>query len=89
MSKIETIPYSRDCVEKHVKKVIANEHCRIWVEEQTAGQRLYEKFGEWKKEHPKNPIAKKNYPDDEYLQVISAFRGYFDAVDAYGDELDL
>ena len=89
MGKIETVPYSRDSVEKHIKKVIANEHWRFWMEEQTAGQRLYEKFGEWKKEHPKNPIAKKNYPDDEYLQIISAFKAYFDAVDAYDDELDL
>ena len=89
MSKIETVPYSRDCVEKHVKMVIANEHCRIWMEEQTAGQRIYEKFGEWKKKHPKNPIAKKNYPDNEYLQIITAFKSYFDAVGVYDDELDL
>lgn len=82
MSKVETVHYDRAYVEKHIKKVISNEHWRIWMEEQTAGQRLYEKFGEWKKEHPKNPIAKKNYPDDEYLQIISAFKAYFDAVDA-------
>ena len=89
MRKLETIPYSRDYVEKHIKKVISNEHWRFWMEEQTAGQRLYDKFGEWKKEHPKNQIAKKNYPDGEYLQIISAFKAYFDAVDAYDDELDL
>ena len=58
MSKVETVHYDRAYVEKHIKKVISNEHWRLWMEEQTAGQRLYDKFGEWKKEHPKNPIAR-------------------------------
>ena len=89
MSKVVPIEYSNEYVKRHIQKVISNEHWRIWMEEQTAGQRVYEKFGEWKKEHPKHPVAKKNYPDDEYLQIISAFKGYFDAVEANDDELDL
>ena len=50
---------------------------------------LYDTFGEWKKKNPNNPIAKRNYPDNEYLQVISAYRAYFDSRLSFDDELDL
>ena len=37
----------------------------------------FETFGEWKKRCPNHPLAKMNYPNHYYLQVISEHIKYF------------
>lgn len=61
-----------------IERYITAAHGALALAEKTEGRKLYDTFGEWRKEHPNHPAAKKNYPDNEYLQVISAFKAYFD-----------
>lgn len=89
MSKKKIPEYSIEQVERYIETAIRNEHFYLQMVEQRFGQRSYDTFGEWKKENPNHPLAKMNYPDYEYLNVISAFKVYFDRVCANSDELDI
>lgn len=84
---IEPKNYEQWEVLEHTKKLVQVSHEIFANQEKAKGQRLYDTFGEWKKENPNHPIAKKNYPDNEYLQVISNYRQYFDIVCAEREEL--
>lgn len=96
MSKnIEPRQYTQWEVEEQVAGLVAAYHKTLAFTEKTFNKRFYEKFGEWKKLNPNNPVAKKNYPDNEYVLVISAYKKYFDMLaeratqDATTYELDL
>lgn len=93
MTKEKKTPdYPVEYVENVVGKLIRASHRALMNEEIRLNKKhgeLYDTFGQWKKENPNNPIAKMNYPDNEYLQVISAYRAYFDSRMSFDDELDL
>lgn len=86
------VDYPFEYVESVVGKLIRASHRALMTEEIRLNKKhgeLYDTFGQWKKQNPNNPIAKMNYPDNEYLQVISAYRAYFDSRMSFDDELDL
>lgn len=93
MTKEKKTPdYPVEYVENVVGKLIRASHRALMAEEIRLNKKhgeLYDTFGQWKKQNPNNPIAKMNYPDNEYLQVISAYRAYFDSRLSFDDELDL
>lgn len=93
MTKEKKTPdYPVEYVENVVGKLIRASHRALMNEEIRLNKKhgeLYDTFGQWKKQNPNNPIAKMNYPDNEYLQVISAYRAYFDSRMSFDDELDL
>lgn len=93
MTKEKKTPdYPVEYVENVVGKLIRASHRALMTEEIRLNKKhgeLYDTFGQWKKKNPNNPIAKMNYPDNEYLQVISAFRAYFDSRMSFDDDLDL
>lgn len=74
---------------EEMKTYIRAEHTALERHERQAGERLYDKFGEWKAANPNHPIAKKNYPAEEYVQVIAAFRKYFDEQQAAANVVEL
>lgn len=80
MSKktIEPKIYTEWELNTRVEQMITAAHNELAHNERANGKRYYETFGEWKKANPNNPVAKKNYPNDEYVMVISAFKTYFD-----------
>lgn len=89
MAKEKYTPdYPFEYVEQTVGKLVRASHRALMTEEIKQKKKhgeLYDLFGEWKKKNPNNPIAKRNYPDNEYLQVISAFRAYFDSRMSFDD----
>lgn len=93
MIKEKKIPdYPVEYVENVVGKLIRASHRALMTEEIRLNKKhgeLYDTFGQWKKQNPNNPIAKMDYPDNEYLQVISAYRAYFDSRLSFDDDLDL
>jgi hypothetical protein len=74
---------------EEMKTYIRAEHTALERHELQVGERLYDKFGEWKAANPNHPIAKKNYPAGEYVQVIAAFRKYFDEQQAAANVVEL
>lgn len=75
-----TVDYPFEYVENVVGKLVKASHRALMNEEIKLNKKhLYDTFGQWKKQNPNNPIAKMNYPDNEYLQVISAYKAYFDS----------
>lgn len=93
MTKEKKTPdYPFEYVESVVGKLIRASHRALMTEEIRLNKKhgeLYDTFGQWKKQNPNNPIAKMDYPDNEYLQVISAYRAYFDSRLSFDDDLDL
>lgn len=89
MTKEKKTPdYPVEYVENVVGKLIRASHRALMNEEIRLNKKhgeLYDTFGQWKKQNPNNPIAKMNYPDNEYLQVISAYRAYFDSRMSFDD----
>lgn len=87
-----TVDYPFEYVENVVGKLVRASHRALMNEEIKYKKKhgeLYDTFGQWKKQNPNNPIAKMNYPDNEYLQVISTFKAYFNSKLSFDDELDL
>ena len=87
-----TVDYPFEYVENVVGKLVRASHRALMNEEIKYKKKhgeLYDTFGQWKKQNPNNPTAKMNCPDNEYLQVISAYRAYFDSRLSFDDELDL
>lgn len=90
MTKEKKTPdYPFEYVENVVGKLVKASHRALMNEEIRLNKKqgeLYDTFGQWKKENPNNPIAKMNYPDNEYLQVISAYKAYFDSRMSFDDD---
>lgn len=80
MKKIEAIAYTYDDVLAKAKTLVNAAHNELARDEKLHNKRFYETFGEWKKENPLHPLASKNYPEDEYVMVISAYKKYFDTI---------
>lgn len=74
------VEYSKEEILNYAKQMVQAAHKILEEQERKYGRQLYETFGQWKKEHPTYPIAKKNYPDEEYVQVIASYKNYFDAI---------
>lgn len=73
MSKtIEPKNYTQEQLEYFAESYIRADHNTLAQHEQKAGIRLYETFGEWKKEHPTHELAQYTFPEDEYIQVIGS-----------------
>lgn len=60
-----------------IRSYIRSDHNFLKAQENKTGYK-YETFGAWRRANPDKPAASKNYPDDEYLLVIRAYRDYFD-----------
>ena len=88
MKNIEAKVYTYDEVLAKVKTLARAAHNELASEERRLGMRYFETFGEWKKQNPLNPMASKNYPEDEYVQVISTYKKYFDTLAATSLEDD-
>ena len=82
---IEPKVYTQEELLAYVKNYIQAVHNIFAKEEQRYGKRIYTTFGEWKKKNPKNPVAKKNYPEDEYIEVIAEYKTYFNKM--YAEEV--
>lgn len=74
---IELKAYAQEDIEKVTESYVRAAHNQYLREEQRHGEKIYPTFGEWKKKNPNNPIAKKNYPEEEFIQVIAAYHTYF------------
>lgn len=81
-TKVEPRHYEIWEVEASVNGLIRAAHAELAREEKQHNKRMYETFGEWKALNPNHPVAKKNYPHDEYVMVISAYKTYFDGLAA-------
>lgn len=73
--KVEPKTYTKQEVLKYAEGYVAAYHRQL-----ERDMFYHQTFGEWKKENPTHPLAIKNYPEEEYVQVISAYKKYFDAV---------
>jgi hypothetical protein len=80
MKKIEPKIYTQADAIKIAEGLIRVDHARLAAVEKKDGKRYFETFGEWRKANPLNPVASKNYPEDEYVMVISAHIKYFDFI---------
>lgn len=80
MSKTKTEPkiYTEWELNELAEKTVTAAHNALVMEERRLGKRAFETFGEWKALNPNNPVAKMNYPDDEYVMVINTYKTYFD-----------
>lgn len=80
MSKknIEVKTYTEWELNNIAESVVNAAHNALAREEHRIGKRCYETFGEWCKLNPNHPVAKMNYPKDEYVMVISNYKEYFD-----------
>ena len=76
--KVEPINYPEEEVWKFAETQVNAAHNELVREERREKKSLYDKFGNWKRQHPEHPLASRNFPNDEYVQVISAFWNYFD-----------
>ena len=88
MKNIEVVAYTYDQVLTKVKTLVRAAHNELARDEKLHKKRFYETFGEWKKQNQLSPIASKNYPEDEYVIVISAYKKYFDTLAAASLEDD-
>lgn len=79
-NNIERKQYTEWEIMEQVAGLVRAYHADLERDEKRYGRRCYETFGEWKKLNQSNPVAKKNYPDNEYLLVISAYKKYFDKI---------
>lgn len=70
--------YSQEELLTYAESYVRAAHNSCAREEQRYGEKLYTTFGEWKKKNPDSPIAKKNYPENEFVEVIAAYKSYFD-----------
>lgn len=61
-----------------LERCVISAHNELAQEERRQKKRMFGVFGEWKKENPTHSLAKMNYPNDEYIMVISAYKNYFD-----------
>lgn len=75
---IEPRHYSQEELLTYAESYVRAAHNSCVREEQRCGEKLYTTFGEWKKKNPDSPIAKKNYPENEFVEVIAAYKSYFD-----------
>lgn len=76
--KVELKSYEPGEVYKYTKSFIREYHNTLALHEKNTKRKQYDKFGEWKLQNPNNPMAKINYPDEEYVLVISAYKKFFD-----------
>lgn len=77
MSKtIEPKNYTQEELDRFALNYIRADHNTLAHKEQKYGVKMFSTFGEWKKEHPTNPLAQYTFPENEYLQVISAHIHY-------------
>ena len=83
-TKIEPKNYTEWELNEYAERFTIAAHNALAQEERRVGKRCFETFGEWKQNNPTHSMAKKNYPKDEYLAVISAHKNYFDKV--YDDD---
>lgn len=86
-TKIEPKTYTQWKLNEYAEKLITVAHNSLVMEEKRVGKRCYETFGEWKATHSNHPVAKVNYPEDEYVIVISTYKSYFNKFAADDDEL--
>jgi hypothetical protein len=75
--KMEPKQYTEWEICNFADRMIAAEHKAFAQLEQKHGMKCYDTFGEWKKTHQTNPLAAYTFPENEYLQVISAHLTYF------------
>ena len=76
--KVEPINYPEEKLLLLPENLARACHNELKREEKRYGKVLYDKFGVWKRQHPEHPLANRNFPNGEYVQVISAFWNYFD-----------
>ena len=68
MKKNEDIrTYTLSELERFQKQYVVAAHNELVREEKRLGKKVFETFGEWQKKHPNHPIAKKDYPKDEFV----------------------
>ena len=74
---MEPTPCTQEQAMNLARYCVAEAHKALAMEEKKQNKKLYPTFGEWKKENPNRPIAKMNYPEDEYIEIIAAYPNYF------------
>ena len=77
-AKIEPKIYTEQALRQIMEGYIRARHNELARHEQQCKKRFYETFGEWKKRNSQHKLATMNYPEDEYVMVISDFKNYFD-----------
>lgn len=75
--KIEPREYTQEELNNFMDRMIAAEHRAFYQVEQKLNERVYDTFGEWKKTHQTHELAMYPFPENEYLQVITAHMTYF------------
>lgn len=78
MKKIEETTqrvYTKEQVLNNIAWLVNSYHKALAAD--TRNGVYHETFGEWKRENPRHRLANKNYPKNEFVEVISAYINYF------------
>lgn len=79
---------SKERAMEYVGQMVNQTHNFFKMAEKRYGA-YHETFGAWKLRNPYHPLAKKNYPNDEYVEVISQWFNYFEDIYAEKDYVSL
>ncbi len=77
---IEPKEYTKEEILRITEKYVRTTH--DFYQKMNCG---FETFGEWKKKNPTHRLANRNYPDDEYVIIISNYFKYFE--EKYAEEV--